>query len=378
MFLDTADDATTLPSSPARGTTHGDAPSPGQDRDWIPLPGGGRLDLRRDRWDGVLTPEEVAACRQHGVPLAYDCAQTGWVPLSVEDEDAPVMVQRATPAASAAAATVAGDPADEWWSRLRASLDAPLEDARGDRGTSVATEAVRRAVQREVTEVYSTDGLREAERVHWLLRSVAARRLPDLRISRPAAAPDAALGFRRWTQDDAPVFTSLLGNARVWEYLPEPFPEPFDEDTARTLIELGALDFHHRAVAVEWRGKPVGQCLLRFDTHADVRTAEVAYWLGEEHWGQGLMGRILPVFTRESFREHDLDVIYAWIREDHGASERVARRAGYTRDDFPYEAELAASMGRPGFVRYAAFRQAVLAEDPVGDESATAPRAHAG
>jgi RimJ/RimL family protein N-acetyltransferase len=68
------------------------------------------------------------------------------------------------------------------------------------------------------------------------------------------------------------------------------------------------------------------------------------------------MSQILPAFTRRSFRTHCLNVIYAWIREDHMASVRVAERAGYRRDSFPFEAELAQSLRRPGFIRYAIFR----------------------
>ena len=50
------------------------------------LPSGRTLDFYRSRWDGVLDREEYDYCRAHGVPLAYDCAQTGWVVGTCTDE----------------------------------------------------------------------------------------------------------------------------------------------------------------------------------------------------------------------------------------------------------------------------------------------------
>jgi RimJ/RimL family protein N-acetyltransferase len=42
--------------------------------------------------------------------------------------------------------------------------------------------------------------------------------------------------------------------------------------------------------------------------------------------------------------------------EDNKASIRVAERAGYRREPFALEAQIAESLRRPGFVRYATYR----------------------
>ena len=55
--------------------------------DHLELGGGQVIDLRRSRWDGTLGPEELERCRQFGVPVGFDCAQGGWVPLTVHDVD---------------------------------------------------------------------------------------------------------------------------------------------------------------------------------------------------------------------------------------------------------------------------------------------------
>ncbi len=167
----------------------------------------------------------------------------------------------------------------------------------------------------------------------------------------------AGVTFRRWGAHDAPAHRALLGDRAVWEHLPEEFPEPFTHDTSRDLIALANAEIGHEVVAVEVDGDLVGQCLVRFDHVATPPfTAEVAYWLGREHWGRGVMSRVLPEFVDRSFDRHPIEEIYAWIRPDNVASVRVAERAGLRRTAVRNEAELAASHGRAGFLRWSVSR----------------------
>lgn len=171
--------------------------------------------------------------------------------------------------------------------------------------------------------------------------------------TRPAGGGPAELRFRRWDLSDLPTYTRFLRDPAVWHFLPEEYPTPFTEETARGLMEVASLTAIHDIVAVVWKGRPVGQCIFRPERGAgSVRAAEVGYWLGREYWGRGLMSRVLPSFTARCFARHDVDVLYASIREDHAASARVAERAGYRRDDATLGAALAGIPSPDGFVRY--------------------------
>jgi ribosomal-protein-alanine N-acetyltransferase len=329
----------------------------------VVLPSGRVLDLRRSRWDGVLDREELDHCWRTGVRLAYDCAQIGWVTLTCTDD--PSAPSRPAPDRAPAHGTVA-DP-ERRALALRRSLEADAQRvvAQVRHGTLSADAAQQRlvaAATAAVGRIADEYGLAAADRCHWALQVSVAQALSTVRgptREPPSAADQEAVGFRPWTKDDAADYLQLLGNPKVWEFLPEPFPAPFTEDTARTLIEVAGIGFHHETVAVEVDGRPIGQCLLRFSPpFAGVRASEVAYWLGEEHWGKGWMSRILPVFTHRSFRRHPVDVIYAWIMTGNEGSVRVAERAGYERDPFPGEARLAESLHRPGYLRYATYRTA--------------------
>jgi [ribosomal protein S5]-alanine N-acetyltransferase len=329
---------------------------------WVTLPSGRILDLYRSRWDGVLDREEFEFCRQHGVPLGYDCTQIGWVIETCTDESS--AHPPSSVLAGAAVPVTTADP-EHRTIELRGVVEAEAERIlAGVRDGRMSLEAAQLrlavAAAAAMKDFAAEHALPTCDLCHWALQSVVADALGAVRgpLHDPPPASDAmAFTFRSWTPDDAVVYMELLGNPRVWDYLPEPFPTPFTLDTARSLLDVASIGFHHETVAVEFDGRPVGQCLLRFDqTFADTRASEVAYWLGEQYWGRGWMSRILPAFTHRSFRRHPVDVIYAWIMKDNEPSIRAAERAGYQRSPFPLESRLAESLRRPGFIRYATYR----------------------
>ena len=74
-------------------------------------------------------------------------------------------------------------------------------------------------------------------------------------------------------------------------------------------------------------------------------TAEVGYWLGRAHWGQGIMTRVLTAFVPWAFERFELNRIEAGVFETNPASGRVLEKAG-----FALEARLARSVTKDGRV----------------------------
>lgn len=344
--------AMTHPGSGSSASPAGPTGAAPAERTVVRLPSGRTLDLARSRWAGTLDREELSYCRAHGIALAYDCAQIGWVPETCTD-DSPVVVAGGRAVDLAAYLSPEQDAR-----RLRDTIAANIARIRdGEPDVAPAAEAMARlraAIAARVADFHARHGVEAANRCHLVLHALLA---PADAPRREAPNPGDGFTFRLWSAADAPRYRAMLDNPRLWEYLPEDYPEQLTDELALTLIELGRTDDRQEAVAVVRHGEAVGQCLLRFhEPFAGMRVAEVAYWLAEEHWGKGWMSRILPAFAARSFAHHDLDAIEAWIREDHAASARVAERSGFARDTFPFEAELAATLSRPRALRYVAYR----------------------
>ncbi len=63
----------------------------------------------------------------------------------------------------------------------------------------------------------------------------------------------------------------------------------------------------------------------------DRSRAEVGYWLGRDHWGQGLMSEALASLLPLLFEGLRLDVVEASAFDDNPASQRVLEKCGFAR-----------------------------------------------
>ena len=76
----------------------------------------------------------------------------------------------------------------------------------------------------------------------------------------------------------------------------------------------------------------VGSIGFDFGSPAEIyaRNAEIGYWLSESHWGQGIMGVVVPAFVEWGWRTFGRLVrINAEVREDNAGSRRCLEKAGF-------------------------------------------------
>lgn len=316
----------------------------------------------RLRSDGALAPERLAQCRSSGVLLAYDPVQIGWVLASAVDDidehersDAARLLQ----AMRGRFERLAGPMLTDWVAgrispdAIESQLWGIAERVVGEYRThSAATNDVQREAQSEL----------QAAAAHLIHRRV----IGAAELTAIAGRCESLAGryqLREWRAEDAPRYVELLDNPRVWEHLPQDQPRPLTHETARALIELSSTASHHEVRAIEREGEVVGQVRLEFARGGRValqREAEISYWLGEEYWGRSIMSDVVLLYTRSSFQAHDLDSIFARIREENTASARLAEKCRYR-----YEGRLQAELdGQPGMRRHRVFRGDYLESSP--------------
>lgn len=327
----------------------------------ITLCDGRILDPGRLRSEGPLDAAELAAARAAGLSLAYDPVLIGWVTAACRDDVDPwaedFTAVRDAPAVADAvvshAASRRRQAVERFHDRARSLL---RRDAKG-----IRDEAARVAALWSLAEVVtaSTDDVPDTERLS-LLRTlqseaqtlIAAR--PDAARRRAARRHRALVDghdfvLRAWTAADRSRFRELLDDPRVWEHLPERYPDPLDDELAEQLIAFSNEGLHHEVRAIERGGRVVGQVRMLFD-HASrafdrdasrafdrnasptAGDAEISYWLGAEVWGQGIASAVIPLFTLLSFQKRPLASIYARVDPANVASLRALEKAGY-RDE---------------------------------------------
>ena len=142
------------------------------------------------------------------------------------------------------------------------------------------------------------------------------------------APPASAAPFRPWLDSDLPLYGQFLRDASLWHFMPEPPPARLEEADLRALIALSADGPHHHVRAALQAGQPVGQMRLEFLPGA--RRAELSYWLGAPHRGQGLGRGLVARFLDQALAEMPgLDLIFARVHPDNAASARLLRGCGF-------------------------------------------------
>ena len=139
--------------------------------------------------------------------------------------------------------------------------------------------------------------------------------------------PGATL--RPWRADDAVSLARHADNRRVWANLRDRFPSPYTLDDAEAWLRHCARTAPVTDVAIDVGGEAVGGIGIVLQSDVERVDAEIGYWLGEPHWGRGLMSAAVGAFVPWAFARFNLARIHANVFAFNTASARVLEKAGF-------------------------------------------------
>ena len=137
--------------------------------------------------------------------------------------------------------------------------------------------------------------------------------------------------LRRWRIEDAPAVAAACQDAEIVRWLAF-VPQPYTEADARFYIEDCLASGEDRtpfAIADPTTGAVIGSIEMRVNR---LRTGHIGYWLAPEARGRGLMTEALRALSRLAFEELGLGRVELVTDPDNTASQRVAEKAGFTRE----------------------------------------------
>jgi RimJ/RimL family protein N-acetyltransferase len=137
--------------------------------------------------------------------------------------------------------------------------------------------------------------------------------------------------IRSWRREDAEALSRHADNRKIWRNVRDHFPSPYTLADAELWIDRvltsGGLETQF---AIDVGGEAVGGVGVFLQEDVSRRSAEIGYWLGEAHWGRGIMTEVIRRFTAYAFDAYDLLRVYALVFEWNQPSCRVLEKAGYT------------------------------------------------
>jgi len=135
--------------------------------------------------------------------------------------------------------------------------------------------------------------------------------------------------MREWRRSDEASLLRHANNKNVSRNLSDIFPYPYTAADARAwLAKPDGVD-PPRDFAIVIGAEAVGGVGVYLGPGIFCRSAEVGYWLGEEHWGRGIVTEAVRAVTKYAFETFDIMHIFAGVFERNTGSRRVLEKAGF-------------------------------------------------
>ena len=137
---------------------------------------------------------------------------------------------------------------------------------------------------------------------------------------------------RSWRFGDEINLHTHADNKAIWLNLRDSFPHPYTSTDAQRWIQYVVDPVLETNFAIDVGGEAVGNIGLRMGDDIDRYAAEVWYWLGEKHWGQGIITAALRAITNYAFTEFTLTRLYAMPFAHNAGSIKVLEKVGFQRE----------------------------------------------
>lgn len=137
--------------------------------------------------------------------------------------------------------------------------------------------------------------------------------------------------LRPWTEDDAEALFRYASDPRVGSMAGWPPHTSVEESREIIRSVFSAPEIY--ATVLKQTGEAVGCCGFLFgrDSHVDGIAddeAEIGYWIGQPHWGRGLIPEAVNALVGHGLRELGLSAVWLGHYGNNDRSRRVAEKCG--------------------------------------------------
>ena len=138
--------------------------------------------------------------------------------------------------------------------------------------------------------------------------------------------------LRPWQSGDAKAVAAAADNPNIAANLRNAFPSPYTLADAEWFVNdcIARGEARQLSRAIIIGGKPAGSISVCQKDDVYEKSAELGYWLAEEHWGQGVMTGAVVEICREAFARFAILRIFAEPFAGNPGSRRVLEKAGFT------------------------------------------------
>lgn len=152
-----------------------------------------------------------------------------------------------------------------------------------------------------------------------------------MNLDLPLARPGYRL--REFDEDDIPRLCELADDDAIWRWVTDLFPRPYDHEAAtRWVMQQAEFDPPRNLAIAGPDGLAGGVGVMLGDVPNFAHDGELGYWLGQRHWGQGIMTAAVAAFVAWAAAAHGLERFTARVYAGNEPSVRVLRRCGFAQE----------------------------------------------
>jgi len=151
------------------------------------------------------------------------------------------------------------------------------------------------------------------------------------------------LTLRPYQPSDVENLVKHANNFNISKYLTNKFPFPYEKKDGEAFIQLALSHDPLQIKAIVLNDEVIGSIGVHQLADIYSKSAEMGYWIGEEHWGKGIVAHAIKEMLAYGFETFDIERIFARTTHTNLASQRVLQKSG-----FIFEAELKGTIFKNG------------------------------
>jgi len=135
--------------------------------------------------------------------------------------------------------------------------------------------------------------------------------------------------LRKWKDSDLENLVKNANNYNVASTLRDAFPYPYTVEDGKEWIEFAGNEEGGHNFAITINNEAIGCIGLIVGKDIERKSSEVGYWLGEDHWGKGIVSSALKSTVEFAFDNLELERIFAVPLEYNIASRKVLEKNNF-------------------------------------------------
>jgi len=138
-----------------------------------------------------------------------------------------------------------------------------------------------------------------------------------------------SFSLRPWAITDLDNLIKHGNNINVAMFMMNKFPHPYTRERGEQFIQYANSHQPIHLFAIDIAGEACGGIGIHPQEDIHCRNAELGYWLGEAHWGKGIVSKAIVQMVDHGFKNFDIDRIFARPFGTNIRSQKVLEKAGF-------------------------------------------------